>query len=85
MLKNPYTKVDFETISCMVWCSGYTGLILAGAFLVFLIVGFHMQIAVYIGVQRLVQQLLIVLAILGVLLISYFISTWVLFNKSASA
>ena len=60
-------------------------LILAGAFLVFLIVGFHMQIAVYIGVQRLVQQLLIVLAILGVLLISYFISTWVLFNKSASA
>ena len=20
-----YTKVDFETISCMVWCSGYTG------------------------------------------------------------
>ena len=48
-------------------------------------VGFHMQIAVYIGVQRLVQQLLIVLAILGVLLISYFISTWVLFNKSASA
>ena len=60
-------------------------LILAGAFLVFLIVGFHMQIAVYIGVQRLVQQLLIVLAILGALLISYFISTWVLFNKSASA
>ena len=60
-------------------------LILSGAFLVFLIVGFHMQIAVYIGVQRLVQQLLIVLAILGVLLISYFISTWVLFNKSASA
>ena len=54
-------------------------------FLVFLFVGFHMQIAVYIGVQRLVQQLLIVLAILGVLLISYFISTWVLFNKSASA
>ena len=44
-----------------------------------------MQIAVYIGVQRLVQQLLIVLAILGVLLINYFISTWVLFNKSASA
>ena len=60
-------------------------LILSGAFLVFLFVGFHMQIAVYIGVQRLVQQLLIVLAILGVLLISYFISTWVLFNKSASA
>ena len=28
---------------------------------------------------------MIVLAILGVLLISYFISTWVLFNKSASA
>ena len=52
---------------------------------VFLFVGFHMQIAVYIGVQRLVQQLLIVLAILDVLLISYFISTWVLFNKSASA
>ena len=60
-------------------------LILSGAFFVFLFVGFHMQIAVYIGVQRLVQQLLIVLAILGVLLISYFISTWVLFNKSASA
>lgn len=60
-------------------------LILSGAFLVFLFVGFHMQIAVYIGVQRLVQQLLIVLAILDVLLISYFISTWVLFNKSASA
>ena len=59
-------------------------LILSGAFLVFLFVGFHMQIAVYIGVQRLVQQLLIVLAILGVLLISYFISTWILFRKSAS-
>ena len=28
---------------------------------------------------------MIVLAILDVLLISYFISTWVLFNKSASA
>ena len=28
---------------------------------------------------------MIVLAILGALLISYFISTWVLFNKSASA
>lgn len=78
-------KVDFETISCMVWCSGYTGPYLGWRIPCILIVGFHMQIAVYIGVQRLVQQLLIVLAILGVLLISYFISTWVLFNKSASA
>lgn len=69
----------------MVWCSGYTGPYLGWRIPLFLIVGFHMQIAVYIGVQRLVQQLLIVLAILGALLISYFISTWVLFNKSASA
>lgn len=58
-------------------------LILSGVFLVFLLVGFYMQISVYIGIQRLLQQLLIVLAILFVLLISYFISTWILFRKSA--
>ena len=80
-----YTKVDFETISCMVWCSGYTGLILAGAFLVIFDCRIpYADCSVYRS-TAIGAAAFDCVGYFRCLLISYFISTWVLFNKSASA
>lgn len=58
--------------------------LLVSAFLIFLFLGFSMQITVYIGVKKLFRQVCIILVILSVLLSCYFVSTWVLFKKSVS-
>lgn len=59
-------------------------LILAAACLLFVLRGFSIQIAVYIGAEKLLRQVIFVLAILGFLLGSYFVGTWALFSRSAS-
>ncbi|MDE5699776.1 MAG: ABC transporter permease [Lachnospiraceae bacterium] len=59
-------------------------IILAGVFFIYLLFSFSTQIAVYIGTGTLLRQVIITLSILAALLVSYFISTLELFNKSVS-
>lgn len=59
-------------------------ILLVGAFLLFLFVGFSIQITAYIGIRKLLQQACLILLILCVLLSCYFVSTWTLFKRSVS-
>lgn len=59
-------------------------LILSAAFFGFVFLGFSVQINVYIGIFKLMQQVFLVLTIAGALLCSYFAGTWILFGKAAS-
>ncbi len=70
----------------MLWFGLPVGLsvILAGIFFSYLFFSFSTQIVVYIGVGELLRQVAITFSILIILLISYFSSTLVLFEKSAS-
>ena len=57
---------------------------LVGAFLLFLLLDFSIQITAYIGIRKLLQQACLILLILCVLLSCYFVSTWTLFKRSVS-
>lgn len=59
-------------------------LLLSAIFLLFVFQSFSTQIAIYIGTGKLLQQIIVVLSVLGTLLCSYFVGTWILFCKSAS-
>ena len=59
-------------------------LLISSAFILFLFIGFSIQIRTYIGAWKLLQQVGTILIILFALLICYFTSTWILFRKSIS-
>lgn len=59
-------------------------LLISSAFILFLFIGFSIQIRTYIGAWKLLQQVGAILIILFALLICYFTSTWILFRKSIS-
>ena len=59
-------------------------LLLSVAFLLLLFQGFSIQITTYIGTWKLLQQVGMILVVLFVLLLCYFISTWILFRKAVS-
>lgn len=59
-------------------------LLISSAFILFLFIGFSIQIRTYIGAWKLLQQVGTILTILFALLICYFTSTWILFRKSIS-
>lgn len=59
-------------------------LIFSSVFFIFVLFSFSSQIIVYIGIQKLLQQIVIVLIILLTLLFCYFTGTWILFSKSTS-
>lgn len=59
-------------------------LLISSAFILFLFIGFSLQIKTYIGGWKLLQQVGTILLILFALLICYFTSTWILFRKSIS-
>lgn len=59
-------------------------LLISSAFILFLFIGFSIQIKTYIGAWKLLQQVGTILIILFALLICYFTSTWILFRKSIS-
>lgn len=57
---------------------------LAGMFFLYLFFSFSTQITVYIGAGKLLRQVAITLSILMVLLFSYFMSTFLLFERAVS-
>lgn len=59
-------------------------LLISSAFILFLFIGFSLQIKTYIGAWKLLQQVGTILLILFALLLCYFTSTWILFRKSIS-
>lgn len=59
-------------------------IVLAGIFFLYLMFSFSAQLTVYIGVGKLLRQVVVTLSILVVLLTSYYVSTLTLFERSVS-
>ena len=70
----------------MLWFGVPVGLavILAGIFFIYLFFSFSAQIVAYIGVGKLLRQVVVIFSVLMMLLLSYFVSTLVLFERAAS-
>lgn len=77
-------KVIFRQLMLWFGLPVCMAVVLAGIFFLYLLFIFKTQITVYIGMGKPMWQVVIMLSVLLILLISYFVSTLLLFEKSAS-